>query len=46
MTFDPRQVDEVNKWSKEFFLLDPATKIQYKRGVHDIQGYTTPGQER
>ncbi|XP_071538708.1 uncharacterized protein [Panulirus ornatus] len=41
-----RKVDEVNKWSKEFFLLDPATKIQYKRGVHDIQGYTTPGQER
>ncbi|XP_045615066.1 uncharacterized protein [Procambarus clarkii] len=41
-----RSVDEVNKWSGKFFELDSATKMRYKRGTTQLQGYTEPGQER
>nr|XP_053657371.1 uncharacterized protein LOC128706505 [Cherax quadricarinatus] len=39
-------VDEVNTQSGKFFELDETTKLRYKRGKTEVQGYTTPGQER
>ncbi|KAG7175009.1 2-oxoglutarate-Fe(II) type oxidoreductase ppzD-like [Homarus americanus] len=40
------KVEEINSCSEKFFMLESSTKLKYKRGVADIQGYTEPGQEK